>query len=106
MGKREIVKTVLSFGTSFAVSGLVTMMIKANAVPSSFKEKAYLAVGGFVLSDMVGSKAADHVEECVDKFFDTWDGLKKPADSKYVETEKIDSTGMMNDILESLEEEK
>lgn len=106
MNKRNVIKTVASFGSSFAVSGLITMMIKAHVVPTNFKEKAYFTVGGFVLSDMVGSKAADYVEQSVDKLFDIFDSVKKPADSKYVESEKIDSTEMMNDILESLEEDK
>lgn len=106
MGKREVIKTVASFGASFAVSGLVTMLIKSNAVPANFKEKVYLGVGSAVLSGMIGDKSVDYVGDTVDKIFDMIDSVKKPTDSKYVESEKIDSEPLMNDILDSLEEKE
>lgn len=77
MNKRDILKTACTFVASAAVGTLTSMMIKSNAIPSNVKEKAALAIGGFILSDMIACKASDHVEKTIDDAFGIFDNLKQ-----------------------------
>lgn len=79
MNKREVLKTAVSFVSSMAVGTLASMMIKNNVDPIKLSQKAAVAIGGFVLSDYISSKASDYMEGNIDKIFDTIDGLKNAA---------------------------
>lgn len=75
--KRTVVKTIASFASGIAVSGLMGMLIKSNAIPTNTKEKIFVSLGGFVLGGMVSDKASLYVEDMVDKAFDIFDGFNQ-----------------------------
>lgn len=83
MNKREIIKTAATFISSMAVGTLTSMMIKNNAIPTKLTQKVAVAVGGFVLSDMISAKASEYVEKTIDDGFDMIDNLKKSMQIKH-----------------------
>lgn len=96
---RKIAKGIVKFVGSMGVGTLVTLGLKQNIIPEGKYQKIMLAVGGFVLGDMISTTAESYLDKEVDKVFDTVENLFigepvkeiEPVDvEEYVEVEEED----------------
>lgn len=74
--KRETVKSIASFIGSFCVGGVVSLGVKQHIIPKNVGEKIMIAVGSFVISDMISDKASEYIEGKIDEVCDTFDKNK------------------------------
>lgn len=73
---RSIFKGVVKFVGSMGVGALVTIGLKQNIISKNTYEKIMIGIGSFVISDMISSKAEEHLDKQVDEMFDMVDTLK------------------------------
>ena len=72
MNTIKIIKAGASFVVSVGAGMIVSNVVKCTT-PAATKAimKICVAIGGFALSNLVGSAASDHTEKEIDKFVDT-----------------------------------
>lgn len=99
---REVFKGIVKFVGSMGVGALVTIGVNQNVIPKNKYETIMLAIGKFVVSDMVSSKAETYLDDQCDKVFDLIDSFKgEPV--KEIPPIKFDENGLP--IEETLIEE-
>lgn len=87
---RKICKGIVSFVGSMGVGALVTLGLKQNIFAESKYQKVMVAIGSFVIGDMISSKASEYLEEEVDKVADTVEKLFTGSPVKQIESIKIE----------------
>lgn len=73
---RSILKGIVKFVGSMGVGALVSLGVKQNIIPVSKYDKIMCAIGSFVLSDMISTKAEEYLDQQCDSVFDTVDSVK------------------------------
>ena len=102
---RGIFKGVAKFVGSMGVGTLVTLGLKQNIISKSTYEKIMVAIGSFVISDMISSKAEEYLDGQVDEVFAFVDKIKgEPV--KEIGHVKFDENGLPIEETMLEEEEK
>lgn len=90
---RSIFKGIVKFVGSMGVGALVSLGVKQNIIPVSKYDKIMCAIGSFVLSDMISTKAEEYLDQQCDSVFDTVDSVKNIlGEVQDEETKEADDT--------------
>lgn len=87
---RKIVKGTLSFVGSMGVGTLVSLGLKQNIFPDSKYQKVMVAIGSFVIGDMISAKASEYLEKQVDDVADNIEKIFTGEPIKKIESIKIE----------------
>lgn len=76
INKKSLFKGIVKFVGSMGVGTLVSLGVKQNIIPGNKYEKIMCAIGSFVISDIISSKAEEHLDNECEKIFDVVENIK------------------------------
>ena len=101
---RSILKGIVKFVGSMGVGAFVSLGVKQNIIPVSKYDKIMCAIGSFVLSDMISTKAEEYLDQQCDSVFDTVDSVKNILEGAQDEETQEDEYVTLEDEYANFQE--